>query len=303
MSTTVTLQELLDAGVHFGHQTRRWNPKSKPYVFDHRQGISIIDLEKTHAALVKACEFLTDCVASGGVVLFVGTKRQASDMLKEAAASVQMPYCTSRWLGGTLTNFETVKRSIAKFKKYQAMENDGTLAKMHKKEASAIKRDMARMQRNFEGILEMPEIPGAMFVVDTKSEAIAVAEANRLGIKVVGLVDTNSDPTLLTYPIPGNDDAAKSIRIISDAVVAAIQAGLALRESRKASAKPARSDSKPTSGGTPADGVTYSLPADMKDLDFKEEALPVAGDSKPAVRRPSGGPRRTAKAPGASKSS
>lgn len=301
MSTTVTVQELLDAGVHFGHQTRRWNPKSKPYIFDHRQGISIIDLEKTHAGLVKACESLAEIAANGGQILFVGTKRQAADIVKESAVAVQMPYCTSRWLGGTLTNFETVKKSIAKYKKYQAMENDGSMAKLYKKEQAAIKRDMARMQRNFEGILEMADIPAAMFVVDTKSEAIAVAEANRLNIKVAGLVDTNSDPTLLTYPIPGNDDAAKAIRIVIDAIVAAIQAGLAQREARKAAAKPARGDKQQQGGQASgaADGVTYSLPPELKDLDFKEEdpaaAAPAAAGAKKPVRRPA--PRRTAKAP------
>jgi small subunit ribosomal protein S2 len=298
MSVSVTLQDLLDAGVHFGHQTRRWNPKSKPYVFDHRQGISIIDLEKTHNNLVKACAYLTESVANGGQVLFVGTKRQAADIVKEAAISVQMPFCTNRWLGGTLTNFETVKRSIAKYKKYQAMENDGSMAKLPKKESSSIKREMARMQRNFEGILEMTEIPATMFVVDTKSEAIAVAEGKRLGMKIVGLVDTNSDPTQLSHPIPGNDDAAKSIRIITEAIVAAIQEGLAQREARKPAAKPARGEIKPIAQQAEGDvdGVTYSLPDEMKDLDFKEEEAPST-PSKPAARRPASGARRSAKAP------
>ena len=298
MPITATVQDLLDAGVHFGHQTRRWNPKSKQFIFDHRQGISIIDLEKTHAALEKACDFLTETVASGGQVLFVGTKRQAADIVKEAAVSLQMPYCTSRWLGGTLTNFETVKKSIAKFKKYQAMENDGTMAKMYKKESSAIKRDMARMQRNFEGILEMGDMPAIMFAIDTKTEAIAVAEARRLGIKVIGLVDTNSDPNLLDYPVPGNDDAAKSIRIVTDAVVTAIQAGLAQREARKA-VKPVRQEMRPIvpAENSSAEGVTYHLPDNLKDLDFKEEAAApdaAAGAKKPARKAPA---RRTAKAP------
>lgn len=299
-----TVQDLLDAGVHFGHQTRRWNPRSKPYIFDHRQGISIIDLEKTHAQLVKACEFLTGVVSGGGNVLFVGTKRQAQEIIKETAAATGMPYCNNRWLGGTLTNFETVKRSIAKFKKFQAMDADGTLAKMHKKEAAVIRRDMARMTRNFEGILDLTELPAAMFVIDTKSEDIAVREAVRLAIPVVGIVDTNSDPTLLKFPIPGNDDAVKAIRVIVDAVVAAVQEGVGQREARKAASKVVtRVDVRPIGGEgatVPADavdGVTYTLPEGMKDADFEEaegtaNAAVAAGARRVPARRPAGGVRR-----------
>ena len=237
MSISVTAKDLLDAGVHFGHQTKRWNPRSKPYVFDHRQGISIIDLGKTHSALEKACAFLTETVANGGVVLFVGTKRQAQDIIREAATATNMPFCVDRWLGGTLTNFQTVTRSIAKFKKYQQMETSGELDKLPSKEVAAIKREMTRMTRNFNGIADMGSLPAAMFVVDVNHEEIAVAEGNRCEIATVGLVDTNSDPTLLKYPIPGNDDAVKSIRIIVEAVVAAVQAGLAQRDSRRGSGR------------------------------------------------------------------
>ncbi|HXC03089.1 MAG TPA: 30S ribosomal protein S2, partial [Opitutaceae bacterium] len=160
----ITIKDLLDAGVHFGHQTKRWNPRSKPYIFDHRQGITIVDLEKTHIALEKACKFLEDLVGDGGNVLFVGTKRQAQDIVREAAISVNMPFCVNRWLGGALTNYETIKRSIAKFKKFQQMETSGELGKLSKKEESAIKREMARMQRNFNGITEMGGLPSALFV-------------------------------------------------------------------------------------------------------------------------------------------
>ena len=233
MSISVTVKDLLDAGVHFGHQTKRWNPRSKPYVFDHRQGISIIDLGKTHIALEKACQFLTETVANGGNVLFVGTKRQAQEIIREAATSTNMPYCVDRWLGGTLTNFQTVTRSIAKFKKYQQMETNGEMDKLASKEIAAIKREMTRMTRNFNGISDMTGLPTAMFVVDTNHEKIAVAEGNRSGIATVGLVDTNSDPSQLKFPIPGNDDAVKSVRIIVEAVVAAIQDGLSQRDSRR----------------------------------------------------------------------
>jgi len=230
----ITPKDLLDAGVHFGHQTKRWNPRSKPFVFDHRQGISIIDLGKTFEALKKATAFLTDTVANGGNVLFVGTKKQAQDIIREAATSVGMPYCVDRWLGGTLTNYETVKRSIAKFKKYRQMETDGELAKLSSKEEAAIKREMGRMERNFNGILEMEGMPSAMFIVDVQHEKIAVAEAGRRGIPSIGLVDTNSDPAGLTYAVPGNDDAVKSIRIIVETIVEAVQNGLAQRDSRRA---------------------------------------------------------------------
>ena len=229
----VTPKDLLDAGVHFGHQTKRWNPRSKPYVFDHRQGITIIDLGKTHELLQKACDFIEHTVAGGGNVLFVGTKKQAREMVREAAAMTNMPFCVDRWLGGTLTNFVTVKKSIAKFKKFQAMDSSGDLDKLSSKEAAAIRREMVRMTKNFSGIVEMAALPSAMFVIDGNHEKIAVAEAARSGIPCIGLVDTNSDPTALSHPIPGNDDATKSIRIIINTIVEAIQSGMAQRESRR----------------------------------------------------------------------
>lgn len=229
----ITIKDLLDAGVHFGHQLRRYNPKSKKFVYDNRHGISIIDLEKTFAQLEQASQFVEELIASGKDILFVGTKRQAKEIVHEAAVVSQMPYCTNRWLGGTLTNYQTIKKSLDKYKKYLAMESDGSLAKMIKKESSVIRREMVRMSRNFEGILEMKGIPAAVFVIDTRHEAIAVAEAIRLDVPVVGLVDTNSDPTLLKYPIPGNDDSIKSIRIIVETISEAVQTGLARRESNQ----------------------------------------------------------------------
>ena len=233
MSLSITVKDLLDAGVHFGHQTKRWNPRTKPYIFDHRQGITIIDLARTHSQLETACAFVEDIVADGGNVLFVGTKRQAQEIAREAATSVGMPYCVTRWLGGTLTNYETVKRSIAKYKKYQQMDTNGDLGKLSSKEAAAIRREMVRMSKNFDGITDMGDLPSAMFIIDVNHEKIAAAEAARCGIPSVGLVDTNSDPTSVAYPIPGNDDAVKSIRCIVDAVVAAIQSGLAQRDTRR----------------------------------------------------------------------
>ena len=225
----ITLRDLLDAGVHFGHQIRRWNPRSKPFIHDHRHGISIIDLEKTFEQLEIASKFLEDTVAKGKDVLFVGTKKQAKEIIREAATNSQMPFSVNRWMGGTLTNFVTIKTSLAKYHKFLEMESDGRLAKLPGKEAAAIRRQMDRMFRNFEGLKEVKQIPAALFVVDIKSEQIAIAEARILGIPVVGLVDTNSDPTLIDYPIPGNDDAVKSIRLIVETISEAVQEGLARR--------------------------------------------------------------------------
>jgi small subunit ribosomal protein S2 len=272
MSISVTPKDLLDAGVHFGHQTKRWNPRSKPFVFDHRQGISIIDLEKTHALLEKACAFLEETVGNGGNVLLVGTKRQAKDIVREAAAAVSMPFCVDRWLGGTLTNYETVKRSIAKFKKYQQMETSGEMSKLPRKEESAIKREMTRMQRNFNGISEMGDLPTALFVVDINHEAIAVAEARRCNIPCIAIVDTNSDPGTVTHPIPGNDDAVKSIRIIVDAVVAAIQSGLSQRDSRRAQRGAAEAKAQAAEREAKETGV----PVAEGEIDLSKVDLPPA---------------------------
>ena len=231
----ITVKDLLDAGVHFGHQVRRWNPKSKPFVFDHRHNISIINLEKTYALLGEACEFLEDTVAAGKELLFVGTKRQAQEVVREAATTVNMPYTANRWMGGTLTNFTTSKQSLEKYRRFLAMEADGSLQKLPGKEAAAIRREMSRMHRNFEGLLDIKGIPAAMVIIDVKTEHIAVAEAKRLGIPVVALVDTNSDPSDIEYPIPGNDDAVKSIRLIVEVLVEAIQNGLARCDENSAS--------------------------------------------------------------------
>ncbi len=225
----VSVKDLLDAGVHFGHQIRRWNPKSKPFVYDNRHGISIINLEKTYDLLEQAAKAIEEIVASGKQVLLVGTKRQATEPIRELAGATNMPFCVNRWMGGTLTNHETVSASIAKYKKFLRMEEDGSLDKMHGKESAAIKRQMARMHRDFEGLLNLQGLPGAVFLIDSKNEEIAVAEANRLKIPVIALVDSNSDPSVLSHPIPGNDDSTKSIRIIVDVILDAIQTGLSNR--------------------------------------------------------------------------
>lgn len=293
----ITPKDLLDAGVHFGHQTRRWNPRSKPYVFDHRQGITIIDLGKTHELLQKAYSFLEETVAAGGNVLFVGTKRQAQEIIREAAIATHQPYAVDRWLGGTLTNFATVKKSIAKFKKFQQQESSGELAKLSSKEESAIKREMVRMNKNFSGIMELSELPSAMFVLDANHEAIAVSEAKRLGIPCVGLVDTNSDPTQLAYPIPGNDDAVKSIRIIVDTVVEAIQNGLSKRESRRSTRGQADLRAASASMAASAGAVNEAGEVDLSKVELPSEGEVTEADVAANAKKKAATPRKKVAAP------
>ncbi len=225
----VTLQDLLVAGTHFGHLTRRWNPKMRKYIFMERNGIHIIDLKKSLESLQLAMQALGQIVRGGDKVLFVGTKKQAKDVIKDAAERCNMYYVTERWLGGMLTNFSTIKKSIKRLKNIEKMSTDGTYDKITKKEILSLEREREKLEKVLGGIREMTRLPGALFVVDVRKEAIAVAEANKLGIPVAAIVDTNCDPSPITYPIPGNDDAFKSIslisRAISDAVLEA-QSGL-----------------------------------------------------------------------------
>ena len=231
----VTPQELFEVGAHIGHQRRRWNPKTRPYIFDHRNGITIIDLVKTCKQIEDACEVAKNVVSGGGDIWFVGTKKQAKDVMKEGATAVDMPFCVNRWLGGTLTNFQTVERSLNKYKKFLRLEESGDLAKMHKKEAAAIKREMNRMHSNFEGLMKVEELPGALFVIDVLQEHIAVAEARKIGIPVMAVVDTNSDPTVVDYPIMCNDDSMKAIRMVIGLLIEGIQEGISIRGERKSS--------------------------------------------------------------------
>ena len=209
------MKELLEAGVHFGHQTRRWNPKMKKFIFIERNGIYIIDLQKTLKALGDARTLLADIARRGGSVLFVGTKRQAKDVIRDEAARCGMPYVNERWLGGMLTNFKTIKSNIRRFKEIEKMDADGTLAKLSKREQSQIEKERVRLEKLFTGIKEMTNLPSAVFVIDTKKERIAVAEANRLAIPVVGVVDTNCDPDVIDCPLPGNDDAIRAIQLFA----------------------------------------------------------------------------------------
>ena len=211
----IGMKELLEAGVHFGHQTRRWNPKMKKFIFIERNGIYIIDLQKTLKALHDARQLLEGIAKKNGSVLFVGTKRQAKDAILEEAGRCTMPYVNERWLGGMLTNFKTIKSNIRRFKEIEKMDAEGTLEKLSKKEQAQINKERTRLVKIFTGIKEMNQLPSAVFVIDTKKERIAVAEANRLNIPVIGVVDTNCDPDVVDFPLPGNDDAIRAIRVFS----------------------------------------------------------------------------------------
>ncbi len=219
------MKEMLDAGVHFGHQTQRWNPKMKPYVYTSRGGIHIIDLQKTVVRANSAAEFIKKMAANGGKMIFVGTKKQAAEPIQEAAQKCGQYYVTKRWLGGTLTNFETIKTSIDRLKKIDQMREKGELEFYSKKERASIEKESLRLKEYLDGIREMKETPGAMFVVDLNKEHIAVAEARRLGIPVVGIADSNTDPEKIGFPIPGNDDAIRSIKLFSNLVAEAFLEG------------------------------------------------------------------------------
>jgi len=210
-----TMQELLEAGVHFGHQTRRWNPRMKPYIFIARNGIHIIDLQKTMKCLQAAQNAVAMAVRGGGTVLFVGTKKQAKEIITEEAVRAGQYSVTERWLGGMLTNFKTIRTSVARLKELDRMVASGIMASLSKKEAARLDKERQRLEKVFSGIKEMDRLPSVVFVVDTNKERIAVAEANRLGIPVVGIVDTNCDPSLIDYPVPGNDDALRAIKLIA----------------------------------------------------------------------------------------
>ena len=215
---TITMKELLEAGVHFGHQTKRWNPKMKEYIFGERNGIYIIDLQKTLKMFKDASKYVTDLCASGKTVLFVGTKRQAQDAIAEEANRAGMPYINQRWLGGLLTNWVTVQKSVKRLQELDEMATDGRYELLTKKEVIKLERERKHLQANLAGIKNMKRLPDALFIVDSNNEAIAVSEARKLGIPVVAVVDTNCDPTVVDYVIPGNDDALRAIRLFTSKI-------------------------------------------------------------------------------------
>ncbi|TME45982.1 MAG: 30S ribosomal protein S2 [Chloroflexi bacterium] len=229
----VTLRQLLEAGVHFGHQTSRWNPKMRPYIFTARNGVHIIDLEKTQQQLDAACDYVRELVAGGQKIMFVGTKKQAQDVIEEVCARTGQPYVTHRWMGGMLTNFPVIQRRLRRLAELRVMHERGDFERMSAKEANDMRDDLDRLERNFAGMAEMKRLPGALFVIDCKKERIGVSEANKLSIPIVAITDTNCDPDLIQLVIPGNDDAIRSCRLIVSTIGEAIAEGLQLLGERE----------------------------------------------------------------------
>jgi small subunit ribosomal protein S2 len=230
--TEVNMKLLLEAGVHFGHQTKKWNPKMKPYIFGARNGIYIIDLQNTSKLLKKAYNFIVRTVSEGGSVLLVGTKKQAQDTISEEAERCGMFYVNNRWMGGTLTNFETIKKRISRLKELESMKNDGSFERYTKKEVIGMEKELSKLDRNLGGIKNMDENPSALFIVDTKKENIAIKEGKKLGIPIVAIVDSNGDPEDIDYVIPGNDDAIRSIRLLTSVIADACIEGHNEREEK-----------------------------------------------------------------------
>ena len=272
----VTMRELLDSGVHFGHQTRRWNPKMKRFIFTERNGIYIIDIQQSLALIDKAHDFVKDVVGKGGNILFVGTKKQAQDPIKSQATRVGMPYVTERWLGGMLTNFPTVYKRIQRLKELEALEasNDQVLTK---KELLLLRREREKLHKNLDGIRNMTKLPAAIWVVDTKKEHLAVAEAHKLGIPVIAILDTNCDPDEVEYKIPGNDDAIRSVTLLTRVIADAVAAGLQNRSANvaKEATEAAKSGAESVAAGEPL-------------ADWEKELLGGSNDAPAATNESAG---------------
>jgi small subunit ribosomal protein S2 len=268
-SVSVSIKDLLEAGVHFGHQTRRWNPKMKDFIFGERNGIYIVDLQKTHRLLQEALQFVQDLAAQGRTILFIGTKRQAQEALAEEAQRCGMPYVNERWLGGLLTNFVTVRKSLDRIRELEMALADGKSDRLTKKEMARLEKERAKLEKNLKGIKGMKTPPDAIFVIDTRKEQIAVQEARKLRIPVVGIVDTNCDPDEVDYVIPGNDDALRAIKLFAGSVAGAVLAGRSLRESRAAEPPAA-----PDKGAGEDEGVRRARPRAPRPL--PATAVPTA---------------------------
>jgi len=291
------IKQLLEAGVHFGHQTKRWNPKMKKFIFGERSGIYIIDLEKTEECINKARDFLLDITSKGEVVLFVGTKKQAQEVIFQEAARCGMYYVTERWPGGMLTNFATIKKSINRLKDIERMKEDGTFESLTKKEGALLEKELAKLKKNFSGIASMERMPKAMFVVDTKKEDTAVKEASRLGISIIALIDTNSDPTMIKFPIPGNDDATKAIRMVATLLTDAViegrkrflsylsQDGVAVKEKKEEGEQPALLPEEEMKIKEIEEIVETTEPVDEEGKPAKKGRTTKAQDEKAKARR------------------
>ena len=270
----VGLRDLLEAGVHFGHQTRKWNPKMKPYIFIARGGIYIIDLQKSLRLLNRACAHIHEVASKGGSVLFVGTKKQAKVAMRDYAQKCGMPYVTERWLGGMLTNWQTISQRVEKMEDYEAMMSDGRMERLSKKEQLEVTRSYEKLSKNLGGIRNMKKLPQAVFVVGVAEEETAVREANKLGIPVIGIVDTNADPTDVKFPVPGNDDAIRSINLFARVIAETIEEGKQARnEGRDQVDMAAAAPSEPQATAT-LDGDDSKVEAPAADSDDAAEAKP-----------------------------
>ena len=265
--TKIGIQTLLDAGAHFGHQTRRWNPKMKPYIFGSRGDIYIIDLKKTLLGLDDAYTFISETARKGGTILFVGTKKQAQEPISEAANRCGMPYVNARWLGGMLTNFVTIRTRVNRMEELEAMETDGRMALLPKKEQILLRKELGKLQTNLNGIRNMKKVPDAIFIIDPRRETIAVLEAHKLDIPVIAIVDTNCDPDVVDYPIPGNDDAIRAIELVVGLMANAFIEGRQGQDSRVAEKEEAAAAEE-----TPAEPPVEDISEDEMKLRAKELA-------------------------------
>jgi len=259
----LSIKELLESGAHFGHQTRRWNPKMRPFIFIERNGIHIIDLQKTVACADRAYAAVKAAAQRGEPVLFVGTKKQAKSVVEEAATRCGQHYVTERWLGGMLTNFATIRKSLARYKELQKLSDEGGLEQLGKKERNRLVKEKNRMEKMLLGIVNLERLPGVLYVIDTKKEEIAVKEARKLGIPIVGVVDTNADPDLIDFPVPGNDDAIRAIRLFTDYVAAAVLAGRERELEGREGGRPAAVPS--AAGPAPESPAPWSEPEEETD--------------------------------------
>ncbi len=299
--TDVSMKQLLEAGVHFGHQTSRWNPKMKPYIFGARNGIHIIDLQQTVRMIKDVCAHVRDLIMSGGHVLFVGTKKQAQDSVREEAERCGMSYVHHRWLGGTLTNFQTVRQSIERLKKLEEMANDPKVVEaLTKKEMLSHSREQAKLERALGGIKDIRKLPDAVFVIDPGQEAIAVREARKLGIKVIAIIDSDCDPDLVDYKIPGNDDAIRAIRLFCKLMAEAVNEGKALCDQARMEAEAARSEAASEGGSVEEELVATDTVATAAEVTAEAgtavpEGVPVSTPA--AVPEPAAAPESPAAAP------
>ncbi len=286
----ISMRQMLEAGVHFGHQTRRWNPKMKRFIFGERNGIYIIDLDQTLTRVETAYTFIRDMVANGGSVLFVGTKKQAQDPVASYAQKVGMPYVNERWLGGMLTNFETMSKRVGKMLEYERMKASGEFDVMIKKEALLLDRELTKLQRNLGGLRDMKKLPTAIFVIDTKKEHIAVTEANKLGIPVVAIVDTNVDPDVIQFPIPGNDDAIRANALLSRVIAEAVEEGRYIASRRPSASGSVAVVEPKTERSTEEEAAFAQAQAEARNAAAKaqaeREARLSAGKTKPSKADP-----------------